>query len=68
MCGRLLRFHKAQHPRKGLFTWVADRVYSALRKGLNYAVILVVRPIEDILTRVEMALKLLPAEMAEEAR
>jgi hypothetical protein len=47
---------------------VADRVYSALRKGLNYAVILVVRPIEDILTRVEMALKLLPAEMAEEAR
>jgi hypothetical protein len=42
-------------------------VYSALRKGLKYAVIPAVRPIEYILTRVEKALKLLPSEMAEEA-
>jgi hypothetical protein len=42
-------------------------VYSALRKGLNYAVVPAVRPVEDILTRVEKALKLLPAELAEGA-
>lgn len=42
-------------------------MYSALRKGLNYAVASAVRPIDDILTRVEKALKLLPAELAEEA-
>jgi hypothetical protein len=43
-------------------------VYSALQNGLNYAVVPAVRPIEDFLTRVEKALKLLPAEMTEEAR
>lgn len=42
-------------------------MYSALRKDLNHAVVPAVRPIEDILTRVEKALKLLPAELAEEA-
>ena len=45
-----------------------DTVYSALRKGLNYAVAPTVLPIEDILTGAEMAIKTLPAEMAEEAR
>jgi hypothetical protein len=45
-----------------------DAVYSPLRKGLNYAVVLAVRPVQDILTRVVKAVKLLPAEMAEESR
>jgi hypothetical protein len=35
---------------------------------MNYAVVPAVRPIEYILTRVEKAVKLLPAQMAEEAR
>jgi hypothetical protein len=43
-------------------------VFSALRKGLNYTVVPAVRATEYILTRVEKAIKLLPAEMAEEAR
>jgi hypothetical protein len=43
-------------------------VYSALLKGLNYTVVPAVRPIQDILIRVEKALKLLPAELAEEAK
>jgi hypothetical protein len=45
-----------------------DAVYSALRKGLNYAVAPTVLPIEDIVTRVEKAIRTLPAETAEEAR
>jgi hypothetical protein len=47
---------------------LVDAVYLALRKGLNYAVVPAVRSIENILTRVEKALKFLPAEMAEEVR
>jgi len=41
-------------------------VCPALLKGLKYAVVPAVLPIQDILTRVEKALKLLPAELAEE--
>jgi hypothetical protein len=44
-----------------------EAVYSALRKGLNYAVAPTVLPTEDILTGVE-AIKALPAETAVEVR
>jgi hypothetical protein len=43
-------------------------MYSALHKGLNYVVAPVVLHIQDILTVVEKTVKLLPVEMAEEAR
>jgi hypothetical protein len=41
---------------------------SALSKGLNYAVALVVLPVEDILSGVEKAIGNLPEETAEEIR
>jgi hypothetical protein len=43
-----------------------DRVYSALRKSLNYAVTPAVVPVEDTLYYVEKALRALREESAEE--
>ena len=77
LCGTVLRLHKTQHsvPPASKETVVNlssnpldDAVYSALWKGLNYAVAPTVFSIKDILTGVEKAIKSLPAETAEEAR
>jgi hypothetical protein len=45
-----------------------DAVYSALSKGLNYAVSPARLPIEDLLTGVERDIRSLPVEAAEEVR
>jgi hypothetical protein len=45
-----------------------DAAYSALGKGLNYAVSSVVLPIEDIVSSVEKAIDSLPEEAAKEVR
>jgi hypothetical protein len=45
-----------------------DAAYSALSKGLNYAVSPAALPIEDFLTGVERATRSLPVEAAEEVR
>jgi hypothetical protein len=45
-----------------------DDAYSALSKGLNYAVSLAALPIEDFLTGMEGAISSLPVEAAEEVR
>ena len=45
-----------------------EGVYSLLQKGLNYAITPRSPPIEDLLTGVEKAVRILPSEMAGEAR
>jgi hypothetical protein len=45
-----------------------DAAYSALGKGLNYAVAPAALPIEDFLSGVEKAIRALPEEAAEEVR
>jgi hypothetical protein len=47
---------------------IRDAAYSALSKGLNYAVSPAGLPIEDFLTGVERTIRSLPVEAAEEVR
>jgi hypothetical protein len=76
--GKFQKLHGAQHPapladnRKAVVKLsdvpLEDAAYSALSKGLNYAVAPAVLPIENFLGGVEKAVGTLPEEAAEEVR
>ena len=55
-------------PKEKVFNLSGRQLDDAVYSPLNCAVVLAVRPVQDILTRVVKAVKLLPAEMAEESR
>jgi hypothetical protein len=77
-CGKFQKLHGAQHPASLTVNMKAvvnhgdaaleDAAYSALGKGLNYAVIPASLPIEDFLSGVEKAVRALPEEAADEVR
>jgi hypothetical protein len=77
-CSKFERLHGAQHRatqadhRKTVINLnsipLEDAAYSALSKGLNYAVSPAALLIEDFLTGVERAIRSLPVEVAEQVR